>query len=377
GRTRWEGQKEIARSVRDNRVTHVRSGHSLGKTNEFAATLIEWLLTNRDGRVLITGPTFNQVKQSLWKEVRELYFKAAERGFPLGNGMRKEEWELSDRHDARLAAVDNISAIQGGRGAKCLVIVDEAQGVEDELWDALDSLMTAEGSRMLTGGNPLFARGRWHQMHEDDVEANLIRLDAETHPNILTGREIIPGGITRMWIDMMRRKHGPDYLSSPVYQGRVLGEFPTDGVFQVISLGMLEDAAKGTEGVKGEDRVAGLDVARHGTDRNVFIVLDETRTVVHVDSWTGLDLDETADRAKALCVEHGIELQPKSGPGHLKIDIGMGAGVRDILKRTVKVELVDFGSKPGNDWSGLLNKGEGGKATMRFLNRRAYLHWVA
>ncbi|MCA9297410.1 MAG: hypothetical protein KDA28_00005, partial [Phycisphaerales bacterium] len=289
GRTRWEGQRAIAASVREHRETHVRSGHALGKTNEFAATAIEWFLTTPDGRVIITGPTFEQVKQGLWKEIRQLFFRARDRGFMLGEGMRKEEWELAPRHDIRIAAVDNISAIQGGRGSKVLVIVDEAQGVADDLWDALDSLRTAEDSRLLTGGNPLFARGRWHAMHEDTT-ANLIRLDAEEHPNILTGREVIPGAITRTWLEEMRVKHGPDYLSSPVYQGRVLGEFPEDGVFQVITLGMLEDAASGTEGVKGEARVAGLDVARHGTDRNVFIVLDETRTVVHVDSWTGLDL---------------------------------------------------------------------------------------
>ena len=330
GRRRWDAQLELRCSVFEHRRTLVYSANGVGKTFDLGSDVCEWLVSKRGRRVICTGPTFEQVRRGLWAEVRKAYFGARARGADLGGVMGKHDWVLGDGWDASVLSVDNISAIQGLRGSEVLIAVDEAQGVDNyELWEALMSLLTAEGSRIVLSGNPLYPRGKFFEM-TSDPDVNLIQIDGMDHPNVVEGREIFPGAITRTWIDERRKEWGED---SPQFQARVRGRFPTEGTWQVVGLGHLQKTENGTEGVK-VPKVIGLDVARFGGDQNVLGVFDETRTLVHLEHWTGLDLMQTAGRCRQAMEAHAIE------PTNVKVDAcGMGAGVVDRLAEDNPREL--------------------------------------
>lgn len=363
GRMRWEAQLEMRRAIWGHRRVLVHSANGVGKTYDLAGIVIEWLERNPGGRVICTGPTFDQVRAGLWSEVRKAYMACEARGLPLGGRMGASSWVIMDGWDAAVASVTNISAIQGRRGAKVLIVVDEAQGVDNgELWDALESLMTADDSRMVVSGNPLKPSGRFFE-YASNPDWYAIVIDGLSHPNVIEGREIIPGAITKTWVDERRRLWGED---DPRWQARVRGQFPTEGVNQVVSLGMLEAAKDGVKNVEPEERRAGLDVAREGNDSCYLTVFDEYRRLIHVESWRHKSLMETAGRAKNALAQWKVPAK------RMGVDaIGMGAGVVDRLREQgIRVNPVKVSEGQKNRWKGLVGR------EAAFKNHRAELHWV-
>lgn len=364
GRHRIPSQVRMRQAFETERRVHLCSGNSMGKTHELAAYVIEWLARNKGGRVICTGPTEGQVKRGLWQEVRKAFRAAEANGVPIGGRMGALDWVLGDGWDAAVISVDNISAIQGARGRKCLIVVDEAQGVEDvALWDALESLMTAEDSQMIVSGNPLVASGRFFEFTYDP-DWFQIQLSAFDHPNVQTGEEVIPGAVTLKWVEEKRKAWGED---SPQWQARVMGVFPDAATNQILTRAMLR-AALDRDGDPVQDvRRIGFDVARFGQDASVLGVFDETRTLEHVEHWQGADLMESAGRVRQAMARFNVE------PENVKVDAcGMGAGVVDRLAEDgIMVDAVDFGEQPQLDWDGVVPDDTG------FTNRRAELHWVS
>ncbi len=362
-RRRWKRQEEMRISVFENRYTALVSANGIGKTNELAAIIIEWFVSNPGGRVIVTGPTFEAARLGVWAEVRQQYFEALSRGVKLGGEMLKESWVMRDRWDCVVASVDNISAIQGRRGSKVLIVVDEAQGVEDiELKNALTSLMSDPGSRMVLSGNPLMTSGWFHEAAHSSLY-NVIFIDGFEHPNVVEGRTVFPGAISRIWIDERKEECGDDYENHPVWQARVRGKFPTAGVNQIVTLADLERASYGTIGIDEDPRLA-LDVARFGLDSNVLGYFDRTRTLADLESWTGEDLMQTTGRLKNAIDKWHVNA------GRVKVDVcGIGAAVVDRLREIGhRVDAVDFGANPVGEWKELLGK------DVRVWNRRTELH---
>ena len=55
----------------------------------------------------------------------------------------------------------------------------------------------------------------------------------------IEGRTVIPGCVTREWVESRKREWGED---SPLFEGRVLGRFPTESDDTLIQLGWIENA---------------------------------------------------------------------------------------------------------------------------------------
>lgn len=370
-RIRWKAQEEIRLSIEHNRRTHIRSANGVGKTNELIATIIEWLSRRRHRRVLVTGPTFDSVKYGLWSEIRKFYFAAEDRlkacgsGIRIGGKMGTESWTLGDGWDCRICSTDNPSAAQGARGCEVLVVIDEAQGFNEfATYEAINSILTAEGSRIVLSGNPLNPSGLFFEKAKEPGW-HTIRINGYDHPNVIEGREIFPGAITRLWIQEFKDTIGPNYETDPRYIARVTGEFPTTGTHQITTMGHLEGAKKGTKDVVDKRRI-GVDVARFGDDQTVIVVFDETRTLIHVECHSQQDGNQIAGRVIELMRKYEVD------PMMVKVDvIGVGASVVDALKAAGhRVDAVDFSEAPKNDWSDLFPK------ETKFENRRAELHFA-
>lgn len=361
GRRRWSGQEEIRIAVEGHRYTAVVSGNGTGKSHEFASIACEFPLANPGGRVVLVGPTFDAVKHGLYAKVRAAYEQAR---VPLGGKFLEKEWKIATESDVRIAAPDNPNALQGCRGTRVLILMDEAQGVEPEFWDYLKSLLTAEDSRMVVGGNPLYPTGAFRDAAHDVETWCVVHLDADKHPNIVTGREVIPGAITRLWIAERLKEFGS--VDEPRYVARVLGRFPTTASMrQVISLKMLEEASAGTVDVKDVRRI-GVDLARSGGDANVLSYYDETRTLIEQREWFEDDTQKTIAMVMEAVNEFGVERE------NVHIDMGgLGAPIYDSFHALgFHVDGVDFGAEPEYDWAEYTGE------TTRFVNRRAELYWA-
>lgn len=72
----WSKQKEILRSIAENKRTAVKSCHSIGKTFISAVAAAWWIDTRDNCMVQSTAPTYDQVHTLLWEEIRKLHNKA-------------------------------------------------------------------------------------------------------------------------------------------------------------------------------------------------------------------------------------------------------------------------------------------------------------
>jgi hypothetical protein len=69
----WKDQEEIILAVKDNPRTAWRSSHGIGKTYICARLVLTFLYSFPYSIVLTTAPTWRQVEDLIWKEIRSAY----------------------------------------------------------------------------------------------------------------------------------------------------------------------------------------------------------------------------------------------------------------------------------------------------------------
>lgn len=348
--------------MRAHRRVRFQSGNATGKTHELAGAIVEFVATGEKRRVICTGPSFDQVQRGLWSEIRNAWRDAASRGIKIGAEPGAVSWEIGPGHGAFIASVDNISSIQGGRGSGgTWIVMDEAQGVRDaDLWTALESLMQSPLSRFFTSCNPLFPEGVDYE-NSLSAEWHTVTLDSLAHPNVVTGRNIIPGAVTRQWVEECRKRWGED---DPRWIARVLGRYPEIGATSLFSMRTIENAAT-MRPTRKEGLHIGIDVAGEGGDLNVATVVRDC-VVEDVREWSGIDPMGTVGTIVNLVREIN------ANPANVHIDsTGLGCGIVARLREMgLAVDGVNFGEAPSNAWSDLLHD-------QRALNRRCEMYLVA
>jgi len=124
----------ILESVRDHTRTAVRSCHGAGKTAT-AARCVLWFLACFEGsRVITTAPTRAQVQDVLWREIAWAYRQSA--GL-IGGELTGTRLEIAPDWLALGLATDQPERFQGHHSEHLLVVVDEASGVDEGIFEAM------------------------------------------------------------------------------------------------------------------------------------------------------------------------------------------------------------------------------------------------
>ena len=162
----WQKQCDVLRAVSCSRRVAVKSGNGLGK-DFTAAVAILWYLHGHDpGIVLSTAPTFRQVRHVLWRQVRALHRRAPD---VLGGQLLDTRWELAqDRYALGLSA-NGADQFQGFHCENMFVVVDEAEGVAEPIYEAVEALMTSANPRLLLIGNPTTTYGAFHRAFHQEI----------------------------------------------------------------------------------------------------------------------------------------------------------------------------------------------------------------
>ena len=348
----WERQRETLRAVAGSRRVAVKSGNGLGKDFTAAVAMLWYLSCHDPGIVLSTAPTFRQVRHLLWRQVRSLYRRGAAQ---LGGTMLDTRWELSDDRYAMGLSADGADQFQGFHCENMLIVVDEAEGVAETIYEAVEALMTSARPKLLLIGNPTTTRGAFHRaFHQESGIYHTITMSAPESPNVAAGRVIIPGLTTAEWVEERRAIWGAD---SPLFRARVLGEFPERDDDSLLSNSEIEaaavlwdeygdgyaapgnDAASAAPSVPGLPAlwpqrpapaadarrvVFGVDVARLGRSSSV-IVVRRGDAVAYMREFDGIDTMELAGRV----IVAFREWQPEQ----VNVDaVGVGGGVVDRMQ---------------------------------------------
>lgn len=331
GNPLWEVQKKIVEAVRDNREVAVRSCHASGKSY-VSGRIVHWYLNSFTNSVVITtAPTFRQVKEVLWREIK---------GSVAGKHIYPDKCVLdtainiSPQWFALGLSTDKPGQFQGFHSPHLMVLIDEASDIAPEIEEAIDGLTPEKVVRI---GNPLSNNGAFAEAFKRDGVAKMA-ISAFDTPNVEQGKIVIPGLITQEDIDKIESKYGKD---SDVYRVRVLGEFPKADSNSLFSIDDIAHAINRKVDVKGFEKKMGVDPARFGDDRTA-IVIRQMEKVVFKESYQQQDIMQIVGRVIDLAKEHKVMAS------NIYVDeVGIGAGVVDRLRELGwRIQAVNVGSKP-------------------------------
>ena len=317
----WHKQVEALTALTEHRRVAVKSGNGLGKGFCAAVAVLWFIHTRRDAIVLTTAPTFRQVRHILWRQISRLYGPAAE---TLGGRMLDTRWELPDGRYAMGLSADGADQFQGFHSPNVFIVVDEAEGVGDEIYEGIESVMTSAEPLLLLIGNPTTMSGAFRRAFFEERQIyRAITISALDSPNVQAGRVVIPGLTTPRWVEERREIWGED---NPIYRARVLGEFPEQGDNTLLKLSDIA-AATGRPAAAGSgdaEVILGVDVARFGADRSVILRRRGDR-VEDIRVLRQMDTMQLAGWVAAAIRE--------CNPAQVYVDeIGVGAGVVDRLR---------------------------------------------
>ena len=391
--TTWPSMVEIANSVRDYPVTAVTAPHGVSKTFTASCLVLWFLCTKPKSRVITTAPTYNQVVEILWREIRKQWRLAPSLKllFPAARCLTDkleidEDWVAFGRTTDETTP-ENLQGIHAESG-DVLAVIDEASGVKDAIFDVLSGATSSASSRQLWITNPLSTTGRlYNVVSRENVEGvNYIAIKAYDTPNFkangiynlqqllkLTPEEVKKAKTPRpelmsvqwarqMYSQLGSNPHHPEFLS------RVIGDFAIETEDLLLTPDIVNAAttpereAMIKAQITGKPAGIGVDVGRGG-DLTVLIE-EQEGYVFSIEEMYSKNTQDVVQKVRLMYTasEH-------TKPYYIGVDTdGIGAGVYDPLVRLdeelpVYAIYNNSNAKPQSD------------SPLRFFNLATQLYW--
>jgi hypothetical protein len=341
--------------VIQNRL-RIEAGHTVGKT-KLASGLVNHFFDCFAPAIIYTfAPTWEQIHDLLWKEI-----KADRTAKGLPGRILDLALDNGPAHFAKGRATSNAGGqgterVQGQHGQYLMFVLDEAEGVADFVYDAVDSMTSGGISLVLMLANPRTRTSRFHKSAALSTVKSF-RISCLYHPNVLAGRELVPNAVRREYVAGMIEKHcevvvehdgdqytfeapwqpGTIYRPNAEFLFRVLGIAPANLADNVlIPVGRYEAATqRRATGQQPQSARMGVDVARYGKDMGTLYIRHNGR-VWRAAQFAQLDTYEYYRRIK----EQALALR-KIGVTSLHIRVdgggGFGGGVIDQLAHDLEL----------------------------------------
>lgn len=269
-------QVDVLRAIAVSDRVAWKSGRRVSKSHTAAGLALWFYCCWEHARVIMTSTTARQVDTILWRQLAMMRAKAgrctacverdplmltipkpcphsalidgdigqlARTGLKSEDDLFREVWGFTAKE---------AEAVQGLAGPRMFFICDEASGIPDAIYQAIDG-NRAGGAKVLLTGNPTKTSGEFFEAFgpkaRDDAKREThdgytcLTTSSEISPNITSaaGTKPIEGLATPGWIREREREWGRD---SPLFRIHVLGEFATneDGrIFSVDRIRAAED----------------------------------------------------------------------------------------------------------------------------------------
>lgn len=289
----WRRAVDLVEAVRDYDRVAVKAGRKVSKSFTIACIALWFYCSFHDARVIMTSTTAQQVERVLWLEISKLYARSGkclsckvedpndtkprpcphsakvdgDLGMLPHTGLKVKDVDRGDFREIFGFTAKQGEAVQGMSGTRMLYIIDEASGIPDFIYDAIEG-NRAGGAKVILTGNPTQNHGEFYdafhskKLDETDPESTgykCLTISSEESPNVKAGREIIGGLATREYIREREREWGRD---SPLFIVHVLGNFAKHEEGCAFSLQAIADAEARWATTKPEGRLhIGLDPA--------------------------------------------------------------------------------------------------------------------
>lgn len=284
----WHPGQQIKNRIR------IEAGHTVGKTKLASGIFSHFFDCFPPAIIYSFAPSAEQINDLLWKEIR-----TDRRNSHLpGRVLEIPELKYKPDHFAKGRATNNAHGqgterVQGQHGRYLMFILDEAEGVADYVYDAVESMTSGGIAIVLMLANPRTRTSRFYKQRSREDVHNF-RVSCLFHPNVLADREIVPHAVRRQYVDSMLVDHAEEvpehsmddhtfvlpwqpntiYKPDAEFMFRILGIAPAnlaDNTF--VPVGRYE-AACNRAPLKQEAHKAriGIDVARYGADSGTIYV---------------------------------------------------------------------------------------------------------
>lgn len=383
-----EYQRRVLHEIAHHDRVAIKACHDVGKSWTLARVVLWYLSVFPYSKVVTTAPTYNQVKNILWSEIRSAYSRSK---FPLGGKMNLTEWQMTKQGDWFAIGFTPRNELSGGQGQgtqssfqgfhapHLLLVFDEATGIPTNIWTMAEGLMTSGNVKWVGIGNPTSRSSEFFRCFSSP-EWKKVSLSCFDSPNLIANGITDMASLTRevdilralsdeeaearkrsyksvnsyllslKWVVSMAhpRKWGVDH---PLFVSKVLGEFPKDSDGTLIPLGDVEDSLMRFHvPVEGERKCLGVDVARFGSDSTVLTGLNGKKQ---------FHLQELIKKDTGEVVGAVIDLNRTEAFDIIVIDeTGIGGGVVDLLgeakengliPESTEIRGVQFGSACQDD----------------------------
>lgn len=270
----WDGTPdplaELARAIARGEDTGVESATGTGKTYELGWLALWFCACFEDSLVITTAPKEGQLTTQLWKEIGRHWpkFKAA---YPNAETVQlrvrmkpgkedQETWAIVGYACGVEAGAQSATRAQGFHAPHMLIMTEETPGIDQAVMTAFENTCTGTHNIRLAVGNPDHQLDTLHRFCTSPGVTH-IRISALDHPNVVSGKDVIPGACSRKSIERAKRNWGE---GSPMYESRVRGVSPKQAVNALIRLDWCEAAAarwEKTKNISGFPAL-GVDVAQ-------------------------------------------------------------------------------------------------------------------
>lgn len=250
-------QIEILDAVVKTRRLSIRAGRGIGKTTVLSWMILWWMCCFSKPKVVATAPSFPQLMSVLWPELA-LWLKQSKivDYFTL----TATKFYLTEDPETSFAEPRTASkeeSLQGLHATNLLLIMDEAPGIGDGIYEMIQGSLTRANNKIIQMGNPTRTSGFFYDSHHK-FSHRWTNLHYSSEDSSLVDKE---------WLDDMLDKYGRTHQ---LYRVHVLGEFPTGDPDAFIALEDVDKAvARNVCPEEGDVVELGVDVARKGADQTV------------------------------------------------------------------------------------------------------------
>jgi hypothetical protein len=339
---KWDGTPDplvaICEAVAAGLDCGVESATGTGKTFLGAGLALWYQACFEDSLVITTAPVEKQLKAQCWKEIG-LHFAKYRQRYPMASMVdlrvrlregagEQERWAIIGYGCGVDADSTSATRAQGFHAAHMFHITEETPGIDAAVMTALANTRTGTHNHALALGNP---DHQLDSLHTFCTQAGVVhvRISALDHPNVVLGREVIPGATSRKFVRQTEAKYTS--TDHPMYRSRVRGFSPAEASDSLIKLAWCERSAerwKGRTEPKPEDRPAiGVDVAQSEHGDKAAIAKGRGNRLMTVESFQCNNATQLGRDVSKFAKDSGTR------PYSVGVDaIGVGAATVNALK---------------------------------------------
>jgi hypothetical protein len=162
GLTLWSKQIELLEAIRNHKRVAAKSGHKVSKSHTLAIASLWFFCSFPDARVVMSSVTSRQVDAILWRELRKMHVRSS---VPIDGDMHelaRSGFKARDFREIVGFTAREAEAVAGISGANLLYLLDEASGIDDDIFEAIEG-NRAGGARLAMTSNPTRTDGEFFE----------------------------------------------------------------------------------------------------------------------------------------------------------------------------------------------------------------------